>query len=146
MTLASVLAALLALGAPAETSPAVAAAVTQYARTPVEAAFLLAWGKHESEFRDRIIQNDCRRWECDHGTARGAWQLHRGAAGVDWAALPGNVDAQARAAARMARWSLHTCNGDARCAFRVLGGLRVDVPLKGEASRVAAFEQARGML
>jgi hypothetical protein len=146
MMLRAVLAAALALGAPQETASDVASAVLKYARSADEAAFMLSWAEHESHFSARIIACECERWECDHGHARGAWQLHRGAAGADWAALPGNIDAQARAASRMARWSLRACEGNARCAFRLLGGLRVDVPLKGEESRIASYRRVQRML
>ena len=144
--LSAILAAALALGAPQSVAPSLAASVAQYAKTPTEVAFMLAWGRHESGFLARIIANDCKRWECDRGRARGAWQLHERAAGSDWAALPGNIDAQARSAARMTRWALGRCKGDARCAFRVLGGLQHDAKLKGEDERVASFNAARAKL
>lgn len=145
--LEAILAALLALGAPAETAPVVASAVAKYARSPDEAAFLLAWGKNESQFDQRIIDHHCRRWECDNGRAVGAWQLHAGAAGGDWARLPGDVDLQAKHAASMARWAMRACPKDpVRGGFRVLGGLGCDRPLRGESERVASFNKARSAL
>lgn len=146
MMLQAILSAAIALGAPQSVAPSLAASVVQYAKTPTEAAFLLAWGWHESNYQARIIANECKRWECDRGRARGAWQLHERAAGDDWSALPGSIDAQARSAARMTRWALGRCKGDARCAFRVLGGLQPDARLKGEDERVASYERARRAL
>jgi hypothetical protein len=147
MMLQAILAAVLALGAPSETASDVATAVAKYARTPDEAAFLLAWGTHESHFQRRIIDGDCKKWECDHGRARGAFQLHAGAAGSDWALLPGDIDLQAKHAAAMARWAMRTCPKDpVRGGFRVLGGLGCDRALKGEDARVISFRKARAAL
>jgi hypothetical protein len=142
---ALILSALLRLGV-AHPEPT-ADAIAHNARTPVEAAFLIAWGRAESLFSERIIANDCRRWECDHGRARGAWQLHAGAVGKDWAFLPGNVELQARYAGRMTRWALRQCPADpVRGGFRVLGGLGCDRELKGEQSRVETFRKVLVML
>jgi len=146
MLLKAILSAALAVGAPQAVAPELAAAIHQRTTNSTEAAFLLAWGRYESNFLPRIIANDCRRWECDRGKARGAWQLHERAAGADWDALPGNLDAQVRSALRMTRWALGRCHGDARCAFRVLGGLQHDARLKGEDERVATFEATRSRL
>jgi len=145
MTAQTILVAILALGAPKASAPAFADAIARHARTADEAAFLVAWAEHESHFQERIVRNDCKRYECDRGRARGAWQLHRGAAGQDWDALPGNLDAQARSAARMARWALRECKAPLG-AFRRLGGLGCDRALKGEDARMASFKKARGML
>lgn len=152
MTLQIILAAVLALGAPKETATDVAVAIAKYARTPDEAAFMAAWARHESEFSAAIAAGECKRWQCDAHKladgrvvfrARGLWQLHRGAAGDDWEMLPGDIDAQARAAARMTRWALRSCGGDARCAFRRLGGLSAYSKLRGEEKRLASFAIAR---
>ena len=145
MNVQTILAALLALGAPKAVAPSFAAAIACHAKTPDEAAFLAAWAEHESHFVARIVRNECKPWECDRGRARGAWQLHRGAAGSDWDVLPGNLDAQARSAARMARWALRECKAPLG-AFRRLGGLGCDRSLKGEDARMASFKKARGML
>src|SRR3954462_1603739 len=148
MMLQLVRAALLALGVQSSMAPVIAESVAKYTRNAEEAMFEIAWGKNESQYMERIINNDCKRWECDHGRAVGAWQLHRGAAGDDWAILPGNIDAQARAAARMTRFALHACpgTGDARIlgAFRVLGGHSCSSPIKGEVQRLKDFKTAMG--
>lgn len=146
MTLQSLLLALQLLHAPSDTAPGVAGAVLRHAKSPMEAAFILAWGRAESGFDSRIIRNECKRWECDHGLAVGGWQMHRRAAGPDWDELPGNIDAQVRSAARMTRWALKQCGNQPRCAFRVLGGLRPETPLKGENARVSDFERVRRAL
>jgi hypothetical protein len=67
----------------------------------------------------------------------------------DWARMVGveNTRFQAERAAMHARWALRQCPGDrVRGAFRVLGGLRCDEPLKGEAERVATFRRVIGRL
>lgn len=145
MTYATILAVLLKFGAPDTTAPPVADAVFKYAHTPAEAAFVLAWGRHESRYLERIAANRCEQWECDHGKAIGLWQAHHGAAGTAWAHLPGNIDLQAFVAVRHARWALHECRDDARCAFRLLGATH-GKELRGERERVADFERARRML
>lgn len=151
MTLKAILLALGILGAPNATAPAVARGVASYARTPEEAAFTIAWGHHESGFSEAIAAGNCAKWQCDarrraDGTivhlARGIWQSHERAAGSAWEHLPGNIDLQAFVAVRHARWALGRCNGDARCAFRLLGGLPRDRKLKGEDARVAMYRKA----
>jgi hypothetical protein len=150
VTFKSLLIALHLLGAPKDVAPEAATAIAKYARSDTEAAFMVAWADAESEFQRRIIDGRCHRWECDHGRAVGAWQMHRGAAGKTWDTMAGNLDAQAEAAARITRFALAACHakGDAQVlgAFRVLGGLGCDRPLKGEAKRLAAFKRARGAL
>lgn len=145
MTAATILAALLALGAPTATASNASSAIYKYSRSADEAAFLVALGMHETRFEARLIDGDCKPWECDHGAARGAFQLHRGAAGADWELLPGNIDAQARSAVRMVRWAFRVCKTPVG-AFRALGGLGCDRPLKGEEKRMASFLKARSML
>ncbi len=128
---------------------AVSAAVVEFARTPTEIAFLLSWGRHETNFSLRVHSGRCRKWECDRGRARGPWQSHRNGMSAElWERMTGveNTRAQAMVAAKHARWALSKCSGDVRCAFRRLGGLRVDVPLKGEAARIASFDRIRGQL
>jgi hypothetical protein len=118
------------------------------------AAFLLAWGDAETHFSLRIQRGDCYRWECDKGLARGPWQAHRNAMSASrWALMVGvqNTEAQAEQAARIASWALHECRAkdeDSRIlgAFRLLGGLRCDQPLKGEESRLHTFRLVRSKL
>lgn len=145
MTTATILAALLALGAPRSIAPEVAQAIATNARTADEAAFLAAWAEHESHFQRRIANGECRAFECDHGRARGLWQSHAKPAGNAWDALPGNIPLQASIAVRHYRWAFRDC-GTTVGAFRRLGGLGCDRPLKGEAKRVASFERARALI
>jgi hypothetical protein len=145
MTKALALTILLRLGAPAPVAEQVATAVSMTTMTDAESRFLLAWGRHESNYLERIIENRCERWECDHGRARGGWQLHEKIAGRYWDLLPGSVAFQVAAAARATRWALRTCDGDARCSFRVLGGLHKDCPLRGEEERMQTYERVRRM-
>jgi len=154
MMIKAVLAALSLVGSPQDAT--IASAIAEFARTPTEAAFLVAWGRSESEFNDDVIAGRCRRYQCDarkraDGTivhlARGAWQQHRnGRTQEEWDALigPDAIREQAKAASKMTRWSLAHCKGDARCAFRLLGGLRPDRKLKGEDDRVRRFVAALG--
>ena len=139
-------AALVKLGATATMATVLAGPIATSATTPKEAAFLVTWGRYESGFRERIMLNQCKAWECDRGRARGVWQLHQAAAGSAWDALPGDPLVQAHAAARMARFALKTCHGEVRCAFRVLGGLPPSMRLPGEDYRVATYYRVRGMI
>lgn len=139
----AVLAALLKLGAPVDVAPEVAEAVAQFARSPQEAAFVLAWAKHESAYQRRIADDDCHRWECDHGRARGLWQSHQQAAGTAWAHLAGNISLQAFVAVKHARWALKTCSSaesPIRGAFAVLGGKGCDGTFRGIDQRVADYQ------
>jgi hypothetical protein len=154
MMLKGILAALAIFGAPKEIATDLGPAIARYAQSPDEAAFLISWAESESHFSADIAADRCARWECDahrrhdgsiEHLARGLFQLHRGAAGIDWDALPGDVDAQARSASRMARWALKTCKTPVG-AFRMLGGLGCDRPLKGEEKRVASYARALRML
>lgn len=126
---------------------AVANAVATVARTPDEAAFLLAWGKAETNFSLRIHRGECRQWECDSGRARGPWQAHRNGMPEDrWDQMLGveHVQVQAEQAACHARWAMYACPGDRiRGAFRVLAGHRCSSPIRGEEDRVASFRWIR---
>lgn len=129
---------------------AIANAVASVAQTPDEAAFLLAWGKAETNFSLRIHRGQCNHWECDGGRARGPWQAHKnGMPDERWEKMVGieNVDVQAQQALRHARWALHACPHDRlRGAFRVLAGRGCSSPIKGENERVATFKWVRGLL
>ena len=129
---------------------AVANAVASVSQTPDEAAFLLAWGKSETNFSLRIHRGECKDWECDGGKARGPWQAHRnGMPDEFWDKMIGveNVQAQAEQAVKHARWALHACPGDRiRGAFRVLAGRGCQSPLRGENVRITEFKWIRGML
>ena len=126
---------------------AVAHAIASVARSADEAAFLLAWGKAETNFSLRIHRGECRHWECDGGKARGPWQAHKnGMSDERWSKMTGveNVQTQAEQAVQHARWALSACPRDRiRGAFRVLAGRGCSAPIKGERSRVAEFEWAR---
>ena len=131
-----------------------AAAIAEVTDDRNLAAFLVAWGASETHFDDRLGRGECRAFECDahrlaDGTvihrARGYWQSHRnGMSEERWEAMlgPDRTREQARVAAAHARWALRNCGGDARCAFRVLGGLPRTKPLKGENARMSAYERA----
>lgn len=156
MTLEIILAAVLALpvfhedAASPEKSAQLAAAVADVARDKDEAAFLIAWGEHETRYSLRIHRGKCKPLECDRGKARGPWQNHRnGLADDRWSALSGIelTGIQAEEAARRARWALRACPADRiRGAFRVLGGNGCTKALRGEDERVATFKRVRARL
>jgi hypothetical protein len=129
---------------------AISSAVAEFARTPTEAAFLITWGRHETNFSLRVHSGNCRAWECDRGRARGPFQVHRLKSMSDetWDRMRGveNTRAQVEVASKFVRWSLAKCKGDVRCSFRLLGGIRRDVPLKGEDARVASFDRMKAAL
>ncbi len=129
---------------------AIASAVVEFTRSPDEAAFLIAWGRSETNYSLRVHAGHCRPWECDRGKARGPWQAHRNGMPIErWDRMHGveNTRAQAEQAARHARWALRQCPDDRiRGAFRVLGGRACYQRLKGEDDRVAAFERIRRRL
>jgi hypothetical protein len=130
---------------------AMSTAIHAAAKTPDEAAFLIACGRYETAFSLRIHAGQCRPLECDRGRARGPWQVHRNSAMSDaqWDRMHGveNIDEQALVAASRARWALRQCPADrVRGAFRVLGGLGCSRALRGEEQRVAAFRAARARL
>ncbi|HEY3499514.1 MAG TPA: hypothetical protein VGK73_32715 [Polyangiaceae bacterium] len=159
MTLKPILSAVLALVVCREDPPgspekraqlvAVGSAVAEFAKTPDEAAFLIAWAQAESHLSLRIHIGNCKPWECDRGRARGPWQTHRnGMPEERWARMIGveNTRAQAEQAARHARWAMRQCPDRVLGAFRVLGGNGCDRPIKGERDRVAAFQRVRAKL
>ncbi len=129
---------------------AIAGAVASVAQTPDEAAFLLAWGKAETNFSLRIHRGNCSPWECDGGKARGPWQTHKnGMSEERWLRMIGveNVEVQAEQALRDARWALYACPNDRiRGAFRVLAGRACSWPIKGENERFATFNWVRRLL
>jgi len=129
---------------------AIANAVAAVAQTADEAAFLLAWGKAESNFSLRIHRGQCNDWECDAGRARGPWQAHKnGMPEERWEQMIGieNIDVQALQALRHARWALQACPHDrVRGAFRVLAGRACTSPIRGENERVSTYRWVRATL
>lgn len=122
---------------------ALAQAMTEAARDRRELAFLIAWGWHETAYSLRIHRNECRRWECDRGRARGPWQLHRnGLDAQSWDKLAGveNAREQALEAALRARRALRSCP-TVEGAFRHLVGRGCSSPLPGVDKRVATFRR-----
>ena len=78
----------------------IAAAISSAARTDVEAALLVAIGRHESRYSLRIHAGRCKPRECDRGRARGPWQTHRLWLSPEaWARLLGSSPESTRAAA-----------------------------------------------
>jgi hypothetical protein len=102
-----------------------AEAIAAVARSPEEAAALVAAAKHESDFADAVIRNACqdlkRQPACDLGKdgkfrAVGVWQIHpKYCPGAD------TVEGQARCAARYLRGGLRRC-GDWTGAFAAGSG------------------------
>lgn len=80
------------------------------------AALLLTVGYHESTYSIRIVQGDCRKYECDGGRARGAFQGHRLAAmtAETWSKMVGigNLPTQVEQADQLLRRHVRTCPGD----------------------------------
>jgi hypothetical protein len=140
---------------------AIAAAVHKAAPDAETAAFVIAWGSHETNYALRTTLGFCLGYECDPGRvkdgviarARSPWQIHRGGMSLaDWDRMAGfeNLEFQARKAVKMSRWALSTCRtrGDERIlgAFRVLGGRGCAYPIRGEQARLATFKKLRGIL
>lgn len=104
-------------------------------------AFTIAWGGHETHYSLRVNLGICRRWECPSG-ARGPWQNeHTAVTDGHWDQLVGfeNIGWQVERAAYFANWSMGACGDDARCAFRLVAGLRGDCPLRDEDARIATY-------
>lgn len=84
------------------------------------ATLLLTVAWHETRFSLRIHEGNCKPYECDHGRARGLWQLqvHRSLPRETWIGLAGlDVDATRRAAreaARVLTRSRNMCSGRAQ--------------------------------
>lgn len=93
----------------------VAEAVASAARTPVEAAELLALGMHESHFALAVVRDGCMGLPsaaCDSGKARGPWQLHEASCRAAYtfpAGTPDSVRAEARCAIAQLRFHGYRC-------------------------------------
>ena len=127
---------------------AFADAVERHTRSKKEAAFLIAWGWHETAFSLAIVDGQCRPLQCDRGRARGAFQEHRiGRPLEEWDRLHGlgNIDAQVESAARRARGMLGMCK-TAEGAFRSMTGRGCSARLPGVERRVATYRQIAGRL
>lgn len=133
---------------------AIASAIVEVSKGDGDlAAFLVAWGSHETNFSLRIQRGNCERWECDRGRARGPFQAHRnGMSDERWSRMIGveNTRFQVEQAAKHARWAMRECRltGDARIvsAFRMLGARGCNQPLKGEGERLATYRKVRARL
>jgi len=121
---------------------AIAEAIERHARDRREAAFVTAWGWHETAYSLRIGRGACRVYECDKGKARGPMQNHRnGLSQADWDRMHGleNIDFQIAEATRRARSALAQCRGDVRGAFAALSGRGCEAKLKDLDKRVETF-------
>jgi hypothetical protein len=126
----------------------VAANLRMTSLTTPEMALTIAWGKNETNYSLRIHRGECQAHECPNG-ARSPWQFEfTPVTEAEWPLLVGieNTGWQVARAAWFVHWAMGACGGDARCAFRRLGGLAPDEPLRGEEQRVADFERVRRML
>lgn len=110
------------------------------------AAFVTAWGWHESAYSLRIGDGKCKPWECDGGRARGAYQGHRsiGMSDEDWDRMHGlvNIEFQVADAVHRARLHLGMCGGNVLQAYAALAtgrGCSAKVRDKDGKHRVATF-------
>lgn len=89
------------------------------------AALLLSTGWVETGYSLRIHDGHCQTWECDHGRARGPWQVWKnGRPKTQWALMRGleHTPEQAQAAAEVLRAGLKKC-GNVRGAIARYVGL-----------------------
>lgn len=101
----------------------VAEAIADASETRADAAMLLALGWHESSFATAVVRGSCRPNECDHGAARGAFQLHVEACPEAYAYEAGSVESirlEADCALRLLRYHARRCHS-VRGAFAGYG-------------------------
>ena len=136
---------------------AIAAAVAEVSkdapRAPREwAALLLTIGYHESTFSLRIQRGQCKPYECDHGRARSAWQLHKNLFTAPvWDQLHGveNTAIQVRAASDALRRAFFTCSRSGvpwvQGTLNAYAGRRCSAEWPGLDQRVATFNHLRSV-
>lgn len=173
MTLKLMLAAILALPVFAEDvdSPAKAAQLEAVAAGIAQAsvdrpkpardwaALLLTVGYHESGFSLRILNNQCKRFECDPAVvdgvrifrARGVFQTHRNKHNEQyWDALPGNPVLQAKVASDMLARAYWNCARSGvpwtQATLSSYAGRRCDAEWPGLQQRLATFARVRARL
>jgi len=90
----------------------VAQNIARVARTPSEAAILVALGFHETGFARFVIEGRCSEGppgqRCDGGKARGVFQLHASACPAAWKfpeGSPESLELEAGCAIRLLRWN-----------------------------------------
>lgn len=108
------------------------------------AALLITIGFHESTYSLRIFAGNCKKWECDRGKARSAWQVHRSVFTEPyWHKLWGmqNVDSQVDAADAVLRRHLQTCGPTPAGIFTAYMGKRCGSDVRQVQERVATFER-----
>lgn len=132
---------------------AIAAAIADVSkdapRSPREwAALLLTIGYHESTFSLRIQRGQCKPYECDHGRARSAWQLHKNLYTAPiWEQLHGveNTAVQVRAASDALRRAYFTCSRSGvswlQATLNGYAGRRCSDEWPGLNQRVATFNR-----
>ncbi len=102
----------------------VAESIALASESPAEAALLVASGWEETGWSLRVHEGRCRPDECDHGRARGPWQLQRdGMSRESWALMQGteNTDTQARTAAKRLRFYREQCRDTPGTIARYFG-------------------------
>jgi len=132
---------------------AIAAAIADVSkdapRAPREwAALLLTIGYHESTFSLRIQRGQCKPYECDHGRARSAWQLHKNLFTAPiWDQLHGveNTKVQVRAASDALKRAYFTCSRSGvpwlQATLNGYAGRRCSGEWPGLGQRVATFNR-----
>lgn len=103
---------------------AVAQAIADASESRAEAALLIASGWEETGWSLRVHEGRCRPNECDHGQARGPWQLHRdGMPQETWDQMAGleNTATQARTAAKRIQWYRVSCGDTTGAIARYFG-------------------------
>lgn len=137
----------------------IARAVDEASSTPELEALLLTVAYHESGYSLRIHAGECRPLECDHGRAKGLWQLHRTARNhAYWNELDGLGEDRTRLAAKEAAAALVRARGAVRskmicrdvdpiqATLSVYAGRRCDSDWKGLAPRMRTYRWLLGRL
>lgn len=135
--------------APADPGP-IADALLALTNNPRSLAFLIALGGHESHFRQRLVDNQCKPWECDHGLAWGAWQVHKFKWNEKTWGSP-NVADQAKAVfheflRQRSRCAHYPGVTQPIATFRAFTGRGCDAVLPGEADRAVTYARVLARL
>ena len=96
---------------PARLAAAITAESQNAPRSPYEwQRLMLAIAENETRLSARIAEGRCKPSECDHGRAKGLWQVHRNALNRDsWAKQDGDIELQAHLASEQLKRAYWTC-------------------------------------
>jgi hypothetical protein len=116
-------------------------------RPPNEwSALMVAIAENETRLSQRIADGNCKPHECDHGRAKGLWQIHANTLNRDiWAKQDGDIALQAHLASDALKRAYWTCSRSGvpwlQGTLNAFAGRRCGDTWHGLGARIATYQR-----